>query len=97
MSETVVLLGNDPIQYSCLNRILESKWTDAVLITGFVALLIIGIVPLTGALNAIGITNASYLSYGMYVGSALFLTAAIIKQVFLNERSKKNNKVQVPL
>lgn|GEM_PF-3868455 len=45
------------------------------------ALLIIGIAASTGAFNAIGTTNAAYLSYGMYAGAALLLAVEIAKLV----------------
>lgn len=57
----------------------ETKKTDVALITGCVALLIIGAAASCGAFNFIGTTNAAYLSYGMYAGSAIFLLAEVGK------------------
>src|ERR1700722_10574323 len=79
-SETSLVGGSNPTS-SCLHKIMKSKWTDVVLITGFVALLIIGIAASAGAFSAIGTTNAAYLSYGMYAGAALLLVAEIVKRV----------------
>lgn len=57
----------------------ETKKTDVALITGCVALLIIGIAASCGAFNFIGTTNAAYLSYGMYAGAALCLLTEVGK------------------
>lgn len=81
MSETPPLSGTNPNPNSCWTRVIESKLIDAALITGFVALLAIGISASTGAFNAVGTTNAAYLSYGMYGGAVLFLIAEVIKIV----------------
>ncbi len=64
---------------SCFQAVKESKRIDTVLITGFVALLVIGILASTGVFNFMGTKNAAYLSYGMYGGAALFLIAEMIK------------------
>lgn len=79
-TETNSVGGSHPIS-SCLHRIKDSKWTDVALITGFAAILIIGILSSAGVFNFIGTTHAAYLSYGMYGGAALFLIAEIIKVV----------------
>jgi len=81
MSKASVIGGTNPNSSSFWDKVIKSKWTDAALITGFVALLIIGIAASTGAFNAIGTTNAAYLSYGMYAGAALLLAAQIAKLV----------------
>lgn len=81
MSETSALSSTNPNSSSCWSKVIESKWTDAALISSVVALLIIGLAASTGAFNAIGTTNAAYLSYGMYGGAALFLITEVIKIV----------------
>jgi len=65
----------------CLQKIKASKWIDVALLTGFAALLIIGILASTGVLNAIGTTQSLNLAYGMYAGAGLFLLAELIKVV----------------
>jgi len=64
---------------SCFQKTSTLKWADIALIASFAALLIIGILASTGVLNCIGATNAVYLSYGMYAGTALCFFAEIIK------------------
>jgi hypothetical protein len=78
MSETSALRATHPNSSSCWSRVIESKWSDVTLITGFIALLIIAIVASTGAFDAIGTTNAASLSYGMYGSAASFLIAECI-------------------
>ena len=72
---------------------MKSRWTDAALITGCAALLIIGIFASVGVFNFIGTTNAAYLSYGMYAGAALFLIIEIVKVVLNRLRGTANSGV----
>jgi hypothetical protein len=78
---------------SCWHSMAKSKWTDAALITGFVALLIIGILASTGVFLSIGITNTAFLSYGMYGGAALFLLVEAVNKCLLIY-SKKPQRAQ---
>ena len=50
----------------------------AALITGTAALLVIGLLAHFGFFNAMGTTNAAYLSYGMYGGAALLALIEIV-------------------
>lgn len=81
MSHETLQVSSAHSHSSCLHTIGKSKWTDAALITGFIALLVIGILASTGVFNFIGTTNAAYLSYGMYGSAALLLMAEVIKIV----------------
>jgi hypothetical protein len=78
---------------SCFQTLKGSKITDAVLVTSFVALLIIGVLASTGIFQFMGTANAAYLSYGMYAGAALFIIAEVIK-VFVNYSKKKPELIQ---
>jgi hypothetical protein len=79
MSDTAATKSYGAFDLSCTQTIRESKYTDALLVTSFVAFLILGILATTGIFQCLGTTNAAYLSYGMYAGAALFLIAEIIK------------------
>jgi hypothetical protein len=99
MASETNLVGGASSTSSCLQKIMESKWTDVALITGCAALLVIGILASSGVFNFMGTTNAAYLSYGMYVGAALFLIAEIIKLVInkvgISQSSKKQPKLSI--
>lgn len=75
-------------------KIQNSKWTDATLLTGAVALLVIGLMASSNVFNAIGTAQATYLSYGMYGGAALLSTLEIIKSV--RSSCCKNQHVEEP-
>lgn len=94
MATTTNSIGASNPTASCSHQIMESKLTDVAFITGFAALLIIGILSSTGVFNFIGTTNAAYLSYGMYGGAALFLIAEMIK-VAINCYSTQNTTKNV--
>jgi hypothetical protein len=76
MSASEVSTASNPSLFSS-QRVEMPKWPHIVLVTGSVALLIIGILATLGILNGMGTTNAAYLSYGMYGGAALFALAEI--------------------
>ena len=92
---TTAVSGTSPAPSSCFQTVKESKITDAVLITGLVALLIIGILASTGVFQFMGTTNAAYLSYGMYGGATLFLIAEIVK-LAINYCSKPSSIASEP-
>jgi len=73
--------GNFAHTPSCLEKAKDSKWIDAALIVSAAALLIIGILASVGVFNFIGVTNAAFLSYGMYGGVALLLIAEAVKVI----------------
>jgi hypothetical protein len=64
---------------SCIRKAAESKWSDAALLITSCALLVIGILATCQIFNSIGTTNALYLSYGAYAGSACLFIAEMIK------------------
>jgi hypothetical protein len=64
---------------SCIRKAAESKWSDAALLITSCALLVIGILATCQIFNCIGTTNALYLSYGAYAGSACLFIAEMIK------------------
>jgi hypothetical protein len=63
----------------CFQRMTPPKLSDVVLITGCVALLIIGILASTDSLHFMSNTEAMWLSYGMYGGALLLFIAEIVK------------------
>jgi len=86
------------IHTTCLQKVQESKWTDAALIISSAALLVIGILASIGVFNFIGTANAAYLSYGMYGGTALFFIIEIIRRaIYPCPEIHKNLEFQAPV
>lgn len=79
---------------SCMQKVKESKWIDVALITGCVALLVMGILASTGVFNVMGTTNAAHFSYGMY-GGAAFLFIVDVTKVAINKCAKNDTAKRV--
>lgn len=76
---TKPLSQSDSSQNACLQKIFDSKLTDAVLITSALALAVIGALNHAGVLQFFGTTNSLYFAYGTYSVSSLLLLAEVGK------------------
>jgi apolipoprotein N-acyltransferase len=97
MSSTVQGTRSVTPSSTCWNRIITSKWSDVALITGFVALLIIGIAASAGAFHSIGTTNAAYLAYGMYAAAGTFFIVEGVLIILRGNAKTQEPQLEVPL
>jgi len=76
-------------QVSCWKQVIESKWIDAALVVGGVALLVIAVLASVGVLNSMGANTATHLSYVMYIGGVAFLLIEFVK-IISNQGGSKS-------